>query len=87
MTEFEKYFGNILDGKIIVCDKIKESQKILIEQFLNPGEFHFDLDIANRHIEFIERFCKQPTGKLGRPLKLELFLAESEIPGYLWICR
>ena len=73
MTEFEKYFGNILDGKIIACDKIKRISEILIEQFLNPGEFHFDLDIANRHIEFIERFCKQPTGKLGRPLKLELF--------------
>ena len=44
-----------------------------MEQFINPGEFHFDENIANRHIEFIERFCKQPTGKLGVPLRLQLF--------------
>lgn len=45
----------------------------LMEQFLNPGEFHFDYDIANRHTTFIEKFCKLPTGKLGVPLQLELF--------------
>ena len=73
MTELEQYFGNILDGKINACEKMKRISEILMENFLNPGEFHFDETIANRHIEFIERFCKLPTGKLGQPLKLELF--------------
>ena len=73
MTEFEQYFGSILDGKINACEKMKRISEILMEDFLNPGEFHFDITIANRHIEFIERFCKLPTGKLGQPLKLELF--------------
>lgn len=73
MTEFEQYFGRILDGKIASCDKMKRISEMLIEQYFNPGEYHFDLEIANHHIEFIERFCKLPTGKIGTPLKLELF--------------
>ncbi len=38
-----------------------------------PGEYHFDFDIAKRHIDFIEKFCKIPSGRIGAPLKLELF--------------
>ncbi len=73
MTEFEQYFTQIADGKITACDKMKKISDRLLEQYLNPGEFHFDYDIASRHTIFIEKFCKLPTGKLGTPLKLELF--------------
>ncbi len=73
MTELEEYFGGILDGKVIACDKIKRVSDILMEQYLNPGEFHFDYDIAKRHTDFIEKFCKQPSGKLGAPIQLQLF--------------
>lgn len=73
MTEFESYFTQIADGKINACDKMKRISDRLLEQYLNPGEFHFDYDIANRHTTFIEKFCKLPTGKIGTPLKLELF--------------
>ena len=73
MTEFELYFTQIADGKITACDKMKRISDRLLEQYLNPGEFHFDYDIANRHTTFIEKFCKLPTGKLGSPLQLELF--------------
>ena len=73
MTEFEQYFAGIGDGKIVACEKMRRIADTLMENYMNPGEFHFDLDIADRHIEFIERFCKVPSGKLGRPLKLELF--------------
>ena len=73
MTEFEQYFSGIGDGRIIACEKMKRIADTLMEKYLNPGEFHFDREIANRHIEFIERFCKLPTGKLGQPLRLELF--------------
>ncbi|MDR7814529.1 terminase large subunit [Lacrimispora sp.] len=73
MTEFESYFTQIADGKITACDKMKRISDRLLEQYLNPGEFHFDYDIASRHTIFIEKFCKLPTGKLGMPLKLELF--------------
>lgn len=73
MTEFEQYFTQIADGRINACEKMKRVSDRLMEQFLNPGEFHFDYDIANRHTTFIEKFCKLPTGKLGSPLQLELF--------------
>lgn len=73
LTEFEQYFGAILDGRITACEKMKRVSDMLMEQFQSPGEFHFDYEIANRHITFIERFCKCPSGRLGEPLKLELF--------------
>lgn len=73
MTEFEEYFTKINDGRIVACEKMKRQSEILLNQFAMPGEYHFDYDIANRHIEFIETFCKTPSGKLGTPLKLELF--------------
>ena len=73
MIEFEKYFGGIIDGKIVACDKMKRISEVLIERYLAPDEFHFDYDIARKRIEFIEEFCKQPSGQIGQPLKLQLF--------------
>lgn len=73
MIEFEKYFTEILDGKIIACEAMKRQAENLLNDFYNPNEFHFDFDIAKKHIDFIETFCKLPSGKIGQPLKLELF--------------
>lgn len=73
MIEFERYFGGILDGKIVACEKMKRISEILIERFLAPDEFHFDHRIAKRHTDFIETFCRIPSGRVGQPLKLELF--------------
>lgn len=73
MTEFELYFSSLYDGRINACDKMKRQSERLLEAYACPGEFHFDAGIANTHIDFIERFCKLPTGKIGTPLKLELF--------------
>lgn len=73
MTEFEQYFTGILDGKIVACDKMKRVSHILMEQLASPGEFHFDYDIAKKHTSFVEKFCNQPSGKLGHPLQLQLF--------------
>ena len=73
MIELEKYFGGIIDGKIVACDKMKRISEVIIERYLAPDEFHFDLDIARKRIDFIEEFCKQPSGEIGKPLKLQLF--------------
>ena len=73
MTDFENYFTAILDNKITACEKMKKVSEMLLNRFVCPDEFQFDEAIAKRHIEFIEHFCKQPSGKLGQPLKLELF--------------
>lgn len=73
MIEFEAYFSDIANGKIIACEKMKSISHILLENFYNPGEFHFDYEIAKRHTDFVEKFCKLPSGRMGYPLKLELF--------------
>ena len=73
MTEFELYFGSIVDGRITACEKMKRVADMLLNQYASPQEFHFDYEIAKRHTDFIERFCKQPTGKIGTPLQLQLF--------------
>ena len=73
MIEFEEYFGKIVDGKIVACDKMRRISEVLLERYFAPDEYHFDPDIASRHTKFIETFCKLPSGKVGQPLKLELF--------------
>ena len=73
MTEFEKYFSAVCDGRIVACEKLKRQSECLLEQYAHPGEFHFDSKEAKRHTDFIETFCKLPTGKIGTPMKLELF--------------
>lgn len=57
----------------MACEKMKRASEMMIEQLLDPGEYHFDERIASRHTKFIETFCRQPSGKIGEPLKLELF--------------
>lgn len=73
MTEFELYFGSIVDGRITACEKMKRVADMLLNQYASPQEFHFDYEIAKKHVDFIEKFCKQPTGKIGTPLQLQLF--------------
>ena len=73
MLEFEKYFGGILAGEIAACDKMKRISAMLMQRYEHPDEFHFDPAIAKRHTDFIEKFCKLPSGKIGQPLRLELF--------------
>lgn len=73
MTPFEEYFTAVTDGRIIACEKIKQAADMLLRQFAKPERYHFDEGYADAPIEFIERFCKQPSGKLGVPLQLQLF--------------
>lgn len=73
MTDLERYCTDILDGKINACRRIKQVCERLLEDLYNPGQWHFDHDIARRHVDFIETFCKVPSGRLGQPLRLELF--------------
>ena len=73
MIEFEEYFGKIVDGKIVACDKMRRMSERLLEKYLAPTDYHFDAEIAKRHTKFIETFCKIPSGNIGQPLRLELF--------------
>lgn len=74
MTFLEEYGRAVLDGTIVAPLRIKQVYKMLLDKLENPkGDWVFDLEKANRPIEFIETFCKQSQGKMGEPLKLMLF--------------
>jgi len=73
LTDFESYFTGICDGRIIACDKMKRISEMLMNRFLSPDRWHFDHDIATRHTDFIESFCKLPSGRVGEPMRLEQF--------------
>lgn len=74
MTDFEKYFTDVYDGKITACSKLRLQAERLLNAYVLPGKYHFDGEIANKHIAFIESFCCYPSGdKMGKPFKMELF--------------
>lgn len=70
---FRDYFEAVCDGRIVACDKLKRVSQRLLEAQLKPGKYHFDERLAAAPWQFIERFCCKPAGRLGEPLKLELF--------------
>ena len=62
MTEFELYFGSIIDGRITACDKMKRIADILLNQYASPQEFHFDYEIAKKHNLFVLEDACQGNG-------------------------
>lgn len=71
----KEYCRDILTGKINSCKKIKQVCQMLqdkLEGKVKDG-FHFDIETANRHIDFMETFLCLPDGKAGVKLKLEPF--------------
>ena len=74
MNYIKEYIQQIENGKLIVGKKVKkEYEKLLKESEDSSLPFYFDEEIGNRPIEFVERFCKQAEGEIGKPIKLELF--------------
>lgn len=74
MNFIEEYMKEINEGNIIVGKKVKKIyEKLLKESNDNSLPFYFDEEKGNRPIEFIENFCKQAEGEIGKPIKLELF--------------
>ena len=70
-----EYWEKIQSGEIKACRRLKQQYQKLVDELENPREpWVFDLEKANRPIEFIERFCKHSKGKwAGKPVRLELF--------------
>ena len=73
MNAFETYFGGIVAGEIVACEKMRLVSARLMAQYENPGAYHFDQSAADKHTGFIERFCFLPAGRAGVPFTLELF--------------
>lgn len=73
MTDLERYCRAVMSGEINACQKIRKVCMILLHDLRHPGKYHFDAERAKEPIEFIETFCRVPSGRLGQPLRLELF--------------
>lgn len=70
-----EYWDKINSGEIVACNRIKQQYEILVNNINEPKEpYVFDINLANKPIEFIETFCMQAQGtNMGEPLYLELF--------------
>ena len=68
-----KYNDAIQSGKIVAGEKVKKVYKQLAKDCKRKKGFHFDLQRASRVIYFVETFCRQSKGDMGKPIKLELF--------------
>ena len=74
MNYIKEYVQKIENGEIVVGKKIKKIYKKLLKESSNESlPFYFDKEKGNRPINFIETFCKQAEGEIGKPIKLELF--------------
>lgn len=70
-----EYWSKIEPGEILACKRLKQQYQKLVDELENPRDpWVFDLERANRPIEFIETFCRQSKGRwIGQPIRLELF--------------
>lgn len=67
------YCSGVLDGSITACDKLKRGCERLLADMSGREMWHYDPVKAARPVEFIERFCCLPSGKIGSPMLLEPF--------------
>jgi phage terminase large subunit-like protein len=75
MNHILEYWKKIESGEIQACRRLKQQYQKIINEINHPRDpWIFDIDKANRPIEFIERFCKHSKGRwIGKGVTLELF--------------
>lgn len=75
-SAIREYFGGVISGEIVACKKIKQVAAYILESLDNPDSgkpWRYSEEHAQKHVNFIERFCKLPSGKLGAKFTLEPF--------------
>lgn len=71
-TDLEKYLKGVLRDRPKSCKRMKQLAERLLDDIEHPkGRWRFDPVLANRPCEFVERFVKVPSGRIGEPLRLE----------------
>lgn len=74
MNYIRTYWNLIQNKSIKVSSKVYRQMEMLINDLDVPSKYHFDEELANRPIEFIEKFCKHSKGKwAGKPVILDLW--------------
>lgn len=73
-TEAERYFQAVLDGRVTACKKMAKLARMMLRQIRDGyKKWSYDPDRAERPVRFIEEYCRIPSGKLGKPFKLQPF--------------
>ena len=73
-SDAERYLRDVLGGRITACKRIKQLAETMLPRFDGGYKrWHFDIEKAMRPVNFIETFCKLPSGRLGAPFVLEPF--------------
>lgn len=67
-----KEYVNAFDNGLIVGKKVERVYRELLKDIEN-GKYQFDERLANKPIEFAEKYCVPKDSKSGKPIKLELF--------------
>lgn len=74
MNYMVEYFEKMKSGEIVVSKRLYKQYEQLVNDMYESEQFEFNLELANRPIEFIERFCRHSKGEwAGKPIELELF--------------
>lgn len=74
ISEAERYFQDVVDGKVIAGAKIQVLAFMLLPRFEKGYKrWHFDYELANRPVKFVETECYVPSGRMGRLMSLEPF--------------
>ena len=69
-----EYWEAIKAGRVTVSRRVYKQYERLAGEIEGQGRYVFDVEKANRPIEFIETFCRHSKGEwAGKPVKLELF--------------
>lgn len=71
-SALQDYCERVISGEITACKKLRKTCERLLKEIKDGYKcWHFDIDYAERPVEFIENFCHIPSGKLGKPFILE----------------
>lgn len=77
MNWVKEYADRIASGSEVVSDKVRavyERETMWMQHAPSNFPYYFDEAEGEKHIQFIEKFCKHSKGKFaGRPVELELF--------------
>lgn len=74
MNHIKEYYEAISSGKINASKEIKDTYEHLVKKLTDTSDgFHFDIDKANRIIEFAESFIVMPKSKSKETVKLLLW--------------
>ena len=70
--EAERYLERVASGEVTSCAKMRSLAAIMLPRIRDGhGVWRYDPGAAKRPVEFMERFCKLPQGKVGAPFVLE----------------